>query len=200
MPTYDALAESLLDECGILDNVDAFDVAECLGLTISQGKRTFLSPVHNHVCLPTHLRPERQQFQLAHEIGHLVLRAHGIEDTEPCCNRFASSLLMPRRDFIAAMKRYGWQISWLKERFPRVSHEAIGRRICALRSSATLWIHDYPPGGTLKRSRVGRCKMLLGDVLEAVEAASHVRDQFEADGVSVCVVVESGWRRVFAVG
>jgi hypothetical protein len=195
----DAIAEHFLDHCALPSHVDAFDVAQCLGLKIAYGRPSVV-PGLDTVFLPLNERPERVQFALAHEIGHLVLRSEGIEDTEPRCNRFASALLMPRTDFLNSLRRYGWQIGWLKERWPRVSYEAIGRRICALRSDATLWIHDYPPGGEVRRTRVGKRKRLQGDLLQAVESAAHVRDQFEAEGVSVCVVIDRGWRRVFAVG
>jgi hypothetical protein len=200
MTTTDTLAEQLLDDCGIAAPADAFAVAECLGLTIVHGSQACISCEQQLVYLPSTMRPERRQFQLAHEIGHYILRLHGIEDTESRCNRFASALLLPRRDFLASLRRHGWQIAWLKQQWPRVSHEAIGRRICALRRDATMWMLDQPPKGDVRRSRVGKKKRLEGDVLQAFEAATHVRDQFEAEGVSVCVVNEAGWRRVFAVG
>ncbi|WP_122673020.1 ImmA/IrrE family metallo-endopeptidase, partial [Pseudomonas viridiflava] len=46
--------------------------------------------------------PGRQRFDLAHELGHLVMR-QGIETgcrrTEDQANQFASALLMPRASF-----------------------------------------------------------------------------------------------------
>ena len=38
---------------------------------------------------------ERQRFTLAHELGHLVLKASSHELIEDACNRFAGALLMP---------------------------------------------------------------------------------------------------------
>lgn len=61
------------------------------------------------IIVGTHKSPERQVFDLAHELGHLVLhRDHGRprgRDEERQADAFASSFLMPREDLYLAAPR-----------------------------------------------------------------------------------------------
>ena len=43
---------------------------------------------------------ERRRFTLAHELGHMVMAIDGDLDEEKACQRFASALLMPRKDLL----------------------------------------------------------------------------------------------------
>jgi Zn-dependent peptidase ImmA (M78 family)/transcriptional regulator with XRE-family HTH domain len=79
------------------------------------------------------LSPGRQRFDLAHELGHLVMHQGvetGCRDTEDQANQFASALLMPRASFASefpAMRgRYlNWQaLKELKLRW-KVSFKAL---------------------------------------------------------------------------
>lgn len=59
---------------------------------------------------------ERQRFTLAHELGHLCLKAASGVDIEDACNRFAGALLMPR----ALLEREVGKrrsVIWLRELF-----------------------------------------------------------------------------------
>lgn len=59
---------------------------------------------------------ERQRFTLAHELGHLCLKAMSGVDIEDACNRFAGALLMPR----ALLEREVGKrrsVIWLRELF-----------------------------------------------------------------------------------
>ena len=59
---------------------------------------------------------ERQRFTLAHELGHLCLKAAQGLDIEDACNRFAGALLMPR----ALLEREVGKrrsVIWLRELF-----------------------------------------------------------------------------------
>lgn len=59
---------------------------------------------------------ERQRFTLAHELGHLCLKAMPGLDIEDACNRFAGALLMPR----ALLEREVGKrrsVIWLRELF-----------------------------------------------------------------------------------
>lgn len=59
--------------------------------------------------------PFRQRFDIAHELGHLVLHeghVTGDRKTETEANRFASAFLLPRSTFLKAFPRRGGRLDW----------------------------------------------------------------------------------------
>lgn len=59
--------------------------------------------------------PYRMRFDIAHELGHLVLhegQVTGDRKTESEANRFASAFLMPRSTFLKVFPRRGTRIDW----------------------------------------------------------------------------------------
>jgi Zn-dependent peptidase ImmA (M78 family) len=59
--------------------------------------------------------PFRLRFDMAHELGHLVLHdglTTGDRKTEAEANRFAAAFLMPRSTFMKAFPRRGSRIDW----------------------------------------------------------------------------------------
>ncbi|WME84446.1 helix-turn-helix domain-containing protein [Stenotrophomonas maltophilia] len=59
--------------------------------------------------------PFRQRFDIAHELGHLVLhegQVTGDRKTETEANRFASAFLLPRSTFAKAFPRKGTRLDW----------------------------------------------------------------------------------------
>ncbi|VUL83465.1 helix-turn-helix domain-containing protein [Stenotrophomonas maltophilia] len=59
--------------------------------------------------------PFRQRFDIAHELGHLVLhegQVTGDRKTESEANRFASAFLLPRTTFAKAFPRRGTRLDW----------------------------------------------------------------------------------------
>lgn len=59
--------------------------------------------------------PFRLRFDIAHELGHLVLhegQVTGDRKTETEANRFASAFLLPRTTFIKAFPRRGSRLDW----------------------------------------------------------------------------------------
>ena len=66
----------------------------------------------------------RQRFTIAHELGHLILHAHGTDDnSEREANQFASALLIPR-EMLRHAVRETRDIEILRRRF-NVSREAL---------------------------------------------------------------------------
>ena len=59
--------------------------------------------------------PFRQRFDIAHELGHLVLhegQITGDRKTETEANRFASAFLLPRTTFMKVFPRRGSRMDW----------------------------------------------------------------------------------------
>jgi Zn-dependent peptidase ImmA (M78 family) len=60
--------------------------------------------------------PYRQRFDIAHELGHLVLHeghVTGDRKTESEADRFASAFLLPRSTFLKAFQMRGSRLDWL---------------------------------------------------------------------------------------
>lgn len=75
----------------------------------------------------------RQRFTIAHELGHLVLDINDEDDVEKLCNRFASSLLMPKETIINEFGKVRSKINFYeleayKEEY-KVSYAAIIYRL-----------------------------------------------------------------------
>jgi Zn-dependent peptidase ImmA (M78 family) len=76
--------------------------------TLSEGKNvdafSFWRDGTPYIFLNTLKSPERSRFDAAHELGHLLMHAHGYTDgadVERDADSFASNLLIPREDLIA---------------------------------------------------------------------------------------------------
>lgn len=89
-------------------------------------------------------RPERQAAIALHELGHILLRAHGLTNDEDHAWLVASALLLPRDEVMRARRR-GATVEQLVDLHPHASHEMVARRLAALSRSAVLWIHDVAP-------------------------------------------------------
>src|SRR5690606_35378099 len=74
-------------------------------------------------------RSTRRAFAIAHEIGHHLQRKHGLRDTERGANYLGAALLLPRLDFIADLRRWGWDLIALRARHRHASFEALAHRI-----------------------------------------------------------------------
>ena len=54
---------------------------------------------------------DRQRFNIAHELGHLVLRVHDTLNEEKACHRFAGAFLVPRGIFIQDVGEHRKRVS-----------------------------------------------------------------------------------------
>lgn len=151
---WEGLAREALTRAQIDAPVDPWQLAERLGFVVrdaAHGLPTCLSG--STILLETGQRPERRAFGVAHEIGHALLRASRIANTERGANSVGSALLLPRIDFLRDLRQVGWNLAALRERHPHASHEALGRRITMLRD-AVLWVLDRDREGRRHRYRV----------------------------------------------
>lgn len=135
MPDLEGIADTYREAAGLGPPVDPFVLARSMGLTIRYGARSrgqCLVGTTVHVAAGD--AEHRQGFTVMHEAAHHLLRVLGYRDTERRASELAAAFWMPRRDFEAALQATRWDLYDLREFFPRVSHEALARRIASLRS------------------------------------------------------------------
>ena len=133
---------------------DPRELARCLGVSIERrhlhasGALDRLRDGQARILLP-HFGSEngssrrRENFTIAHEIGHLIIRNHldgalpasllegGHRDEEYFCDIFASELLVPRSSFMKLVRRHGLTptvILWLRDQFD-VSTQVVVRKL-----------------------------------------------------------------------
>ncbi len=139
------LAKKLGGSIEVLDTPDIKQLNSGSLRVLKEGVFTiFLSPTTS---------PLRDNFTIAHEIGHYVLHIlpsellkngkiieigrHGDDRLEQQANRFAAALLMPRAHFIKVAKDYDCDVTVLAGRF-RVSPQAAQVRLDSLERAGVL--------------------------------------------------------------
>lgn len=140
------LARKTLEGHDIGTPVDPDVVASELELEVQQHEASDGLLVGRKIIVCEALRAQRRAFAIAHEIGHWLLRLHGLRDTEQRASYLASALLLPRGDFERDLKRIGWDLLHLRARYQHASFEAVARRIVALRD-ARAFVFDKPLRG-----------------------------------------------------
>lgn len=148
------------------------------------------------------LRRERRAFAIAHELAHFLLQLHGLPDTEANANYLASAMLLPRDDFGASLRRWGWDLIALHARHRLASFEAIARRIIALRS-ARACIFDKPLLGqappksyVIPYDRSRPTEEERTAAREAVESGAPVEMRA---GLTAWPVLEHDWHRAITL-
>ncbi len=160
----DAIAAELLWEAGVESSpVDAFEVAERLGLIVSQGtnlgsRASFTRMAseirgadqpHGLILLANESRPERRHWAVAHEIGesaaYRVFQRLGVEPEEggpaareSIANSLAARLLLPAGEFHRIAAECGYDLLLLKSTYATASHELIARRMLDVLPEASL--------------------------------------------------------------
>lgn len=145
------VARSALERANLRTPIDADALAYKLGLEVRDGGRDCEGLlIGSLIFVDEEMRHERRAFAIAHEIGHHLLRAAGLEtpprNDEHAANYLASALLLPRQDFERDLRRARWDLIQLHAWHRQASFEAIARRIVALRE-ARAFIFDRPLDG-----------------------------------------------------
>lgn len=151
---------------GVIETTDKFDA-----LTFYYNDTTPVIAVNNDMA------GDRQRFNLAHELGHLLLRIEGEIDEEKAAHRFAAAFLVPKemafrelgearrnispREFYVLKHKWGMSMSaWL--------HRAADLGIIPERTVEHLWTHfnkngwrRLEPGVPLPPERPTHMKLLV---------------------------------------
>lgn len=163
----------------------------CLGMLV--GKRIYVDDS---------MRRERRAFSIAHEIGHHIESERGLPRREWRADYLASALLLPRAEFQADLRRYGWDLIALAARHRWASFETIARRIVSLRD-ARACVFDRPLAGQRAPSQYTipwRAPPPTPEEHEAADEALSCGAPVEIRaGLTAWPVVEHGWARAITV-
>lgn len=143
--TLEGIAREALESTCASAPVDAFGLADALGLTVRAwpGHGALLDYDGASVFLTTRpTRPTRQHGLVAHELGHFLLREHREQDDELAARYLAGALIVPREELDRDLRRLGLSIVALRAKHVNASHEMIARRITQLRSAIVTIIDD----------------------------------------------------------
>lgn len=137
------------------------------------------------VCLGTHKTPERAVFDLAHELGHLVMhRGQGNprgRSEEREANEFASNFLMPAEDIRAYAPRFPTMSDLIEAKVRwRVSVAALNYRMHALGLTSEWHYREL----CIQLSRAGRDREPNSLRRDQSFVLTHVLGAMRAEGVS----------------
>lgn len=144
------------------------------------------------VCLGTHKTPERAVFDLAHELGHLVMhRDHGAprgREEERQADAFASSFLMPKADIAAAAPRFPSfrDLVHAKKRW-RVSAAALNFRLHQLGIISDWHYRSL----CIEIARMGRDRELDSIAREQSQVLTKVLAALRAEGIGRAEIAEA---------
>ncbi|MDI6719900.1 MAG: XRE family transcriptional regulator [Methanomicrobiales archaeon] len=181
------VAQSVRDEWDLgLDPIESvMDVLEQHGVKVgvigATDKFDALTFYHEDstpvIAVNSDMPGDRQRFNLAHELGHLLLRIEGDVDEEKAAHRFAAAFLVPKkmafrelgeqrrnispREFYVLKHKWGMSMSaWL--------HRAADLGIIPESTSERLWTlfnkhgwRQIEPGNQLPRERPTHMKLLV---------------------------------------
>lgn len=82
-------------------------------------------------------RESRQQWQIAHELGHWALRHAGEHDSERAADYVGAALLLPRHRFQRDMVVASWDLAALRDMYPHVPWSVLARRVTHLTDAVT---------------------------------------------------------------
>jgi hypothetical protein len=143
---WEGIAASLLAELELDDAVDPPDALELAALCNLRilprcGPARL---VDNTVHVDLRGRPTRVQRDVAHEIGHMLLREHSEPDSEHGADYVGVALLMPARAFKRALIASGWDLAELARLYPRVPWSWLAARVTHVTDAvASVWDGGY---------------------------------------------------------
>ncbi len=204
--------------------VDAREVADALGLVVvrdmslpCRGEFVRLAEQRGGqgtIVVGQSHRPEQDQWTIAHEIGeslaYRVFERLGVSfrealatSRELVANRFANSLLLPRRWFDTRGFECNWDLLMLKDRFATASHELIARRMLDMRPPVVITVFDNGRMTWRKSNMTARAPGLQPEEYaawrECYESGCATEATVDAEtgleGVRCWAVHEPGWKR-----
>jgi Zn-dependent peptidase ImmA (M78 family) len=217
----DEIADEVLAKAAVAEPpIDAAHVAKCLGLTVAwddrQAGRARIVKLAGgagreapSILLKRDVRPERQHWSIAHEIGETlaeqVFARLGVDPLkaprqarEHVANGIASRLLLPREMFCADADACGWDLLALKDRYATASHELIARRMLDFDPPIIISVFDQNRRTWRKCNLQSRLPKPSPAELECQRKA-HASGEFVCDDrppmIRVWPIHEPNWQR-----
>ena len=201
----EGVAAFVLDDLNAEIPVDFFKLADDEGFEVKPGPagKDKAAAVGNRIYYDPTLRPEKQRWDVGHELSHHWLREHGLQDTEPACQSLTARTLMPSDEFGRDLRRHGPDPWALKRIHRHASHEAIGRRVVSIEPSV-LWVWDEGPDYSNRycvvtpRWRWPYRRYPTAIEMEALDVAADSEPETRIEivgGIVSWLVVDGPWRR-----
>lgn len=199
---WEGVAADVLGETGCDDPpVDAFELADCLGLEVRRSPDHDGHLVGDVVYVPMAARRVRRHGVCAHEMAHWCLDRAAEDNTEDAARYLSGALMLPRRPFDRDLCETAWDLRLLQQRHINASAEMIARRVVTMRDAvatvidngrvkardASPWLHE-------RFRRLSRWERELAD--EVLESGETVRGD---ELVWAFPVFHGCWRRVVLV-
>ncbi|WP_338334977.1 helix-turn-helix domain-containing protein [Xanthomonas euvesicatoria] len=126
--------------------------------------------------------PFRMRFDIAHELGHLVLhegQVTGDRKTESEANRFASAFLLPRSTFLKVFPKRGTRIDWAGIRALKLEFQVSKAAILYRAKSLELLDDDQYRGAVITLKNRGEAIQEAEDAFTQKEEAEIVTKALE---------------------
>ncbi|MBZ0121081.1 MAG: ImmA/IrrE family metallo-endopeptidase [Sandaracinaceae bacterium] len=199
---WEGAAEELLDGARLSAPIDAFKVARACELDVVPYSGPDARLEGHVIRLNTRMRETRQHFRILHEIAHLALARHRMEDSEDGANWVAGALLLPRRAFGRDLAKTAWSLPRLRELHCNASAEAIAIRTVQLRDAVATIIDGRKVSKRLWSPWIDESRLRRLTRFERELAAEALERGEEVRGDELCYavpVIEGRWRRVIVV-
>ncbi len=216
--TLDEVAAEQLEISGIAEPpVDAFQLADAIGLTVGRDERLsnrarlvrlHVGAGHSHasILLAPEPRPERQHWAVAHEIGeHLAaeicfrLGISGSElppaGREQLANQLANRILLPAEWFFPDAREQAWDLLSLKQLYSTASHELIARRMLDAAERAIISVYDQNTLTWRRSNAPGRLLPLSVPEIDTRRAAHEAGELSRRGDTIAWAIHEPDWKR-----
>jgi hypothetical protein len=143
--TWEDIAAALLAELELDDGdpPDALELAVLCGLRI-EPRCGPASLCGDAIRVDLRGRPTRVQRDVAHELGHMVLREHRETESERAADYVGSALLMPRKPFRRALVASSWDLEQLSRLYSRPPWSWLAARVTHVTDAVALvWDGGY---------------------------------------------------------
>ncbi len=197
--------------------VDAFALADALGLTVARDDRLehrarlvrlnySAGRSRTSILIAPDPRPERLQWSVAHEIGeHLAseacqmlgIRALELPENgrERIANLLANRILLPGEWYFADARRVEWDLFALKVHYATASHELIARRMLDGAPRIMVSVYDHDRLTWRRGNGTGRIRSPSNAEIDCRRAA-HVTGETAVDEhVVAWPIHEPEWKR-----
>lgn len=200
MRELEGIAAAVHDRARVDGAVDAFDLADRLGLRVEQAARRGATLDDDVIEVDARSRPTRQHGLVAHELGHWALDVHGQERLDERAARFLSGALLVPRVQLERDLRTTWRLDELMQRHPCASAELLARRIAELRDAVVTVIDNGRVRARIASPWLGtppRLSRFERGLVEDALGSGHVVEGGSL--VHATPLVEGSWRRVIVV-